>query len=166
MTDHLNSLVERLRLPDWLKTLADHNRGLFVALILAAVVACPLACDVTTKSPFTGQTVTREQLAVEVQLQAKDIERRLVALQGASEDVKIKADAAYAEIERKQAKITAALNIITSLTSQFAPGIPVGGIASVVLGLTSGGLFLDNRRKDMIVETEKAKSATPTNPIL
>lgn len=130
-----------MKLPDDVKVLVDHNRYLFVALLLGLLlVGCVEVLKPTTTSPFTGERVTRCQLDAEVEIW------------------KIKVVSAYQDLAQKEAFLSAVMAEITPLVT----ATPYGGLAMSVLGLLTAGTLLDSRRKDARIEILKAASQKTT----
>lgn len=135
------------------------------ATVAAAVVAIGLVvvvvgCEQTTRSPLTGEQVTRAELSYEVAEAKGDIERRakilsaeLDALEAEAEALEASAGVAVDEIEAKEGRIAEALNaveaVVVTVAGQYAP------LATLGFGLLALGLGVDNRRKDGVIKGQK-----------
>lgn len=119
----------------------DHNR--YTAISIAALVGLVLvstSCQAITQSPFDSSVqVNRVQLDADVTAYAARIE------------------AAYRDLEYKEAAIEQSLSVMTGLAQQY--GGPLGPFITSALGIggliAGGGVFADNRRKDKVIKVGK-----------
>lgn len=163
MKDYLNALIERVKAPGFVKSLVDHNRGMFVALVIAGIVAVVgLGCQPKITSPLSGKSVTRDQLDSELTIAKRDLEGKVAEAAKEAANLKDRAGPAYAELERKEAAAQGAIAIIDGLIQQNVPA-PFSGVAGMALSAVLLGLGIDNRRKDAVIAATKV-SAPPVTP--
>jgi hypothetical protein len=151
MTDWLNVVLEKMRAPGFVKVLVDHNRGLFLGMIVAAVaVISAVGCRVTTTSPLSGKPVTQDQLDAEASIATRDLQTQQAVLAAKAADLKDKLGPAYSELERKQEAVNTIVGTVSGLINQYVPG-PWQGVAATGFSALLLGLGLDNRRKDRLI---------------
>ncbi len=160
------------RLHDLLK-FVDHNRyaviGFMLAMILAAVM---VGCQPMTASTLTpGEKITADGLAREVALSEADfatqqasIEAQVTSLNAKIAAYNAIATAAESDLARQIEMRTQIIQMIGQAGVLAAEGAltpaTVGGAAVQLLtALTAGGLLLDNRRKDGVIDKVKAGQA-------
>jgi hypothetical protein len=156
MTDWLNTLMEWLHAPAWLKAIIDHNRGLFLALIvLAATVIWAGGCQPTTVSPISGAQVNRDQLDAEASIAVRDITTQQAALDAKAADLKDRLGPAYIDLQRQEQLRTNILTEISSLINTYVP-LPWSGVLATGLTTILLGLGYDNQRKDSVIAKQQA----------
>ena len=147
-----------------------HNRWIVAGLILS--VACALwvyGCQITTTSPFTGDSVTVEQLDMAVLteeelLRARGIEIDAIVAKYNSE-VEVfaaKVDQSYADLERKYETRKKIIDIIGELSigliaGEATPANVAGSLLLVSSLVMGGGFYMNGRRKDKVIEQQKAE---------
>ena len=158
MTDWLHKLT------DWI----DHNRYTFIGGLVGVVLLIySAACQPTTISPITGDSVTRGELDYQVGEKAKELrvlsaeskaayEASLAELTTLGDNVK----PAYDDLERKETAIAEAYNLVTGLATTAAGSWagPLGtalGIAGILFGV---GVKADNVRKDAVITAKTAEA--------
>lgn len=162
MTDWLNVALEKLRAPGFVKALVDHNRGLFLGMIVTAAVAISVVgCKVTTTSPISGNVVTQGQLDAEASIATRDLQTQQAVLTAKAADLKDKLGPAYAELERKQEAVDSVVGTVSGLINSYVPA-PWQGVAATGFSALLLGLGLDNRRKDRLIGS---RSTLPTTPL-
>ncbi len=125
----------------------DHNRYVTVFIVIAVAVLFAVSCQPQAVSPFSAKEVTMGELNAEVTLAEATLTAKAEALEAEYGLIAVKAEPAYAEIEREQAMIAALINQGTQAAAQYggtAWGPLLGGLGAL------GAVFfgLDNRRKD------------------
>jgi hypothetical protein len=163
MTDWLNVVLEKVRAPGFAKVLVDHNRGLFLGMIVTAVVAISVVgCKVTTTSPISGKPVTQDQLDAEASIATRDLQTQQAVLTAKAADLKDKLGPAYADLERKREAASTVVGTVSELINQYVPG-PWQGVAATGFSALLLGLGLDNRRKDRLIGA-KGNPTVPVDP--
>jgi len=142
----------------------DHNRYTFLAIILGFVILFyTVGCVPKTKSPLTGKEVTTEELVAEVKIEEVELTKDLTEIEKEIELLPIKTGPAFADLERKRAIITKALQAASILLNQHTG--PYGDILMFGLGIAGsifgGGVKVDNIRKDHIITGLKDAKSTP-----
>lgn len=166
MTDWLNVALEKVRAPGFVKALVDHNRGLFLGMIVTAVaIVGAVGCRVTTTSPISGQAVTQDQLDAEASVAGRDLQTQQAILTAKAADLKDKLGPAYSELKRKQEAVNSVVGTISGLINQYVPG-PWQGVAATGFSVLLLGVGLDNRRKDRLIDSKNNLPIPATSAVL
>lgn len=164
MTDWLNVALEKLRAPGFVKALVDHNRGLFLGIIVAAVaIVGAIGCRITTTSPLSGKVVTQDQLDAEAAVAGRELQTQQAILTARAADLRDKLGPAYADLEHKQQAVDSVVTTISGLINQYVPG-PWQGVAATGFSAVLLGLGLDNRRKDRLISEKNQPAIANTSP--
>jgi hypothetical protein len=154
--DLVNWTIEKIKAPGFIKSLVDHNRGLFVGMAIAAAATISVVgCSVKTTSPISGQKVNREQLDAEAQVAVRDFNAKKAALDVEAENLKSKLGPAYGDLDRKEAAANTIIGLVNDMITKYVPS-PWSGVAATGLGAMVLGLGYDNRRKDGIINNKGA----------
>ena len=132
----------------------SHNQGMVVSvIILVVLMVWTFGCESQVMSPITGQTVTRPQLKLEVDIQIKQLELELDNLQA-------QAALQFASLDRQDV-IKRKLFEFASITSATNTFNPTGIItlAGTLLGL---GFGVDNRIKDKVIKNRPLNNKVTT----
>jgi hypothetical protein len=155
MPDPLNALLEKLHAPAWLKSVVDHNRGLFSVIAVGCVLAAiACGCQPKTVSPFTGKMVSRIELEAQIAQCQLEHEAKLAALKAAIAIDELKAEASFALLEAQENAIKSGLQILGQAVQQTVPA-PWNGMATTLLGAATLAIGIDNRRKDAVIKSTK-----------
>ena len=151
-----------------LMNLIDHNRYRVSAAILCAALVCIavfcVSCSSVTPGLAGNDKVDRATLvaqakeiesgltaqALELEAQQKNVQAKMLALQGRLDD-------GLAHLDRQDAAKTKLLQLTIKTVSDAAQGNPIDLAASIgALGLAVGGLMgvgsmMDSRRKDKVI---------------
>lgn len=131
-----------------------HNQGMVAGLILTAILLVwTFGCESTVPSPITGKKVTRSELQLEVQIQAKRLESELDNLQ-AQAALQFDSLDRQDEIKRKLYEFAA----VTSTSGTFNPTGLIT-LAGTLIGLGAG---IDNRIKDKVIKNRPIKDKVTT----
>jgi len=153
--DLVNWVIEALGLNGLPKTLLDHNRYLFLAIVAALYVVFTMGWDQPTVSdPFATCDPCAKKMVTESQLKAElseYVSKTNQQIQDIKADLKLK-QSLYAkatdDIDVKTEQIQSLLKTLDTLATAAAPAAgPYAPLVTGVAGLLTSGLFLDNRRK-------------------
>lgn len=149
MYDWWNAFLEKIHLPDFLKTALDHWRWSTVGVILStSVVGCNVLNPPTVESPVTQKQVTRVQLETEVSAWNVTAEAKKKEFEGR-----------FSELTDKEARRAGIFNAVVSGLGTTAVG--ASPIFAVALGILSAFFGVDNLRKNQLITT----SAVTHKPI-
>jgi len=137
----------------------DHNRGLFVALILAGIVSVAfVGCQPKTYSlVIPNEKVTLKELEREILVEQSRLEAEAFALESKArvfaESAEIAKQDIYNQIDSINKVIETVGGIALTVTGgSFSAPAAVGTVITAILGLGAGGLLYDNRRKDKLIK--------------
>jgi len=123
--------------------LISHNQGMLVAILIAiGIFVWPYGCQSKVESLVSDTKVTRGELTLELNAEAKRLEQQL-------DNLRAEAELRFQQLDRKdeiKAKVFDAVAVATT-TGQFNPtGIIT--LLGTVLGI---GAVIDNRIKDKVI---------------
>ncbi len=139
-----------------LVTAVRHNPGTFTALVLCTtLVGCTLFPFKVASPTDPKVQVTREQLNAQIiEFNAKE--------KAAVDAFYAQAERADKELDRKETFATVGLKTLNDLAA--SSGLPIPAVLTGVMTLLTGGLALDNRRKDtklLLANEEPPPKAVP-----
>jgi hypothetical protein len=161
---------------DWLHgalKILDHERGKLVGLAVGVlIIASIVGCDVKVRSPFTGESVTRDEFTMEVMTARDDLDLERLGLEQAqfAFNKKIKlhneqkriGEEAFVEKEKfQQGFIEIAAGAVTTLATggqlnmaQILMSVmALGGVGTAIGGV------VDSARKNKVINNHKNNTA-------
>ena len=143
----------------------DYNRGLAVALVLGVIAASWLVgCDVKTSSIIDpARQVTATQLDREITTLQGNLDKRSAAIKAQEAEYNSDVAAANTNIEAANADLEAQVQLRLKLIEMaggigsavasggFTAPAAIGSVVQLLTLLATGGLVIDNRRKDRLI---------------
>lgn len=151
---------------------ADHERYKLLGLLMGVlIVVSMIGCDVSIRSPFSGEKVTRTEFKLEAVAKELDLEGECAQLEQAQlaynkkvelyNEQKVVAEEAFVKKEKLQEGF---LGIVGGAATTMASGGQVNMAQALVSMLALGGIgtgiggVVDSARKNNVIKTEKAKN--------
>lgn len=156
----------------WLLKVMDHERYKLLGLLVGVmIVVSMIGCDVSIRSPFTSERVTRAEFKVEAIAMELDLEGERMQLEQSQlaynnkvelyNEQKTVGEEAFV---KKEALQEGFLEIAGGLATTMVSGGQVNMAQALMSVLALGGLgaaaggIADGVRKDKVIKNEKAKN--------
>lgn len=151
----------------------DYNRGLLISLAIGlSASAWLVGCDVKTASIIDPtRDVTAAQLDREITTLQGQLDKRAAAIVAMEADYNSDVTAANANIAAANADIEAQIQLRLKLIEMaggigsavasggFTAPAAIGSVVQLMTLLATGGLVLDNRRKDRVITSRTTPTA-------
>ena len=156
----------------WLLKVVDHERYKLLGLLVGVmIIVSMIGCDVSIRSPFTGEKVTRQEFKIEAIAKEQDLESVRMQLKQAQlaynskvelyNEQKTIGEEEFVEKEKLQEGF---LGIVGGMATTMASGGQINMAQALVSMLALGGIgagvggVVDSARKNKVIKDEKAKN--------
>ena len=150
----------------------DHERYKLLGLCIGvAIVLSMVGCDVSIRSPFSGEKVTRQEFSLEAVAMEQDlavaymqIEQAQLAYNSKVELHNEQLTAGQEQFEKKEKLQTGFIEVLGGLATTLATGGQVNMASTLVSVLALGGIgtavggVVDAARKNKVIKEDKAKN--------